>query len=141
MGLPWVAIASHRLQRHVPRVAIGHGAATARVIVVPMTRAVALAVTDHDSTMARTMATLMVCSAMAANSKPKNCRGLQWNSILFHINSRMAWHCRGLAWARAWHCYAMSHPKMSNGFSVAHGSVRAVHCCTILVGAHWISNF
>ena len=41
--LPWAAIASHGLRRHVPRVAIGHAAATARVIVVPMTRAVALA--------------------------------------------------------------------------------------------------
>ena len=46
-------------------------AATASVIVEPMTRAVALAVADHGSTMARAMATAVVCSAIA-------CHGSQW---------------------------------------------------------------
>ena len=67
LDLPWAAIASHVLPRRVPRVAIGHGAATARVIVVPMTRAVALAIADHGSTMARAMATPKVYSAMACH--------------------------------------------------------------------------
>ena len=73
--LPWATVASHGLPRHVPRVAIGHGAATTRVIVVPMTRDVArdvaLAMADHCNTMARAMAAPMVCIAM-------ECHDSQW---------------------------------------------------------------
>ena len=72
--LPWAAIASPGLPRHVPRVAIGHGAATARVIVVPMARAVALSMADHGSTMARAMATPTVYSATA-------CHGMPWHAM------------------------------------------------------------
>ena len=80
--LSWDAIASYGLQRHVPRVAIGHGAATARVIVVTMrrtvalamTRAVALAMADHGSTMARAMVTPTVCSA----------HGMPWQPMISH---------------------------------------------------------
>ena len=72
--LPWAAIASHGLPRHASRVAVGHGAATARVIVVPMTRAVALAMADHGSTMARAMVTPTVCSA----------HGMPWQPMISH---------------------------------------------------------
>ena len=60
-------IASHGLPRHATRVTIGRGAVTARVIVVPMTRAVALVMADDGNTMARAMATPVVCGAKACD--------------------------------------------------------------------------
>ena len=108
--LPWAAIASHGLPRHVPRVAIGHGAATARVMGTTMTLAVALATADHGSIMARAMATPMVCSAMACHGSQWKAMELPWAAMECHtIHSRMPWHCRGLAWARPRHCHAISH--------------------------------
>ena len=69
-------IASHGLARRALRVAVGHGAAMARVIVVPMARAVALAIAYHAKTMARAMATRTVCSAMASRGIAVGCNGM-----------------------------------------------------------------
>ena len=123
--LPRAAIASHGLARHAPRVAVSHGAATARVIVVPMARAVALAVADHANTMARAMATLTVCSAMVCHGIAMDCNG-------------MPWHFRDMAWIRP--CVtAMPCLKTSNGFPAAQGNKRAVHGSTALVLYTWYS--
>lgn len=50
-------MACQGLPRQGSRVVIGHGAATARAMVVPMALAVGLDMAAHDSTMARAMAT------------------------------------------------------------------------------------
>ena len=72
--LPWATIASHGLPRHVARVAIGHGAATARVIVVPMTRSVALA-------MGRSRQYHGTCDG---NPDGVQCHGMPWRPMVSH---------------------------------------------------------
>lgn len=71
-GSPW----------YTPRVAIGHGPATARVIVVPMERALALAMAAHRSSTAVPMAQLSRYAMKAALRRvmvsPTACYGNQW---------------------------------------------------------------
>ena len=124
--LPWTTVASHGLERHAPRVSIGYGAATARVIVVLMARALALATADHANTIVRAMAAPTVCSGMACRGIAVDCNGILW-------------YCRGFAWIRP--CgTAMPCHKKSNGFPAAQGNMRAVHCSNVLVLYTWYST-
>ena len=94
-GDPWVTMTargtSHGLRATgwdgMPNGRLRPWPATARGIVVPIERAVALAMADHANTMARAMATPKVWNAMARHGIAGNCNGMRW-------------HCRGLAWIR-----------------------------------------
>ena len=72
--LPWAAIASDGLPQHVLRVAVGQSAAPARVIVVPMTGAAALA-------MGRSLQYHGTCDG---NPHGVQCHGMPWQPMESH---------------------------------------------------------